>query len=320
MRVSIAAVTYRNLEQTRDFVESVLANTKEPFELVIVDNASEPELATYLDTLKLTLPSDCKYKLIRNLRNHGIGVGMNQAMAACTTDYVFRCDTDIEIRTPFWTSLMIDLYERNPSVGAVATARCGGRRRQDLSGLAETDMIQSFCMLIPRTTIASIAMKTLAIQAQVLARVDEHLAKPEKFTSHHRYLEAVKHWALRTDGLWDSGWPMYGMDDFDYSYAILWSDLRLVVDTRVDVLHKDESMRSELKAKRHDDVSNGARYLRTKWEIVENHWNDPEAKDGIGWHDLPWGLPAFRAYRDETSLVSFKQMLTFPQGVSYEAD
>lgn len=221
---------------------------------------------------------------------------MNQAMAECRTDYIFRCDSDILIRTPNWTGAMKKIVDAYPEVGAVGTNNTGGMLSQG-PGYIETDLICSNCMLIPRRTIITIQKTIKATRAVTLERVQYFLNQPERFPDYHRYLEGIKHWALRADGLWDSGWPKYGMDDFDYSYQILWAGLRLVKNDGVYVHHTDDSMRAANKEQRHKDVNEGARYLRTKWEIVEDHWDDPEAPGGKGWKDV-WGyLPAHRAYK-----------------------
>lgn len=297
--VSIAAVTYRNLPATKAFVDGVKANTSEPYELVIVDNNSPKDVADYLDSL-LSLPH---FKLIRNKANLGIGVGMNQAMAECTTNYIFRCDSDILIRTPNWTKAMRVIADAHVEVGAVGTNNTGGILSQGPNYL-ETDLICSNCMLIPRRTITTIREKIKATRATTLEKVQHFLNQPERFADYHRYLEGIKHWALRADGLWDSGWPKYGMDDFDYSYQILWAGLRLAKDDRIYVHHTDDSMREDNKEQRHKDVNDGARYLRTKWEIVEDHWDDPEAPNGKGWKDV-WGyLPAHRAYKKRIGITA----------------
>lgn len=150
--VSIAAVTYRNLDATQKFIDSVQECTKSPYQLVVVDNGSPEDVAAYLDSLESKIPH---YKLIRNPSNLGIGVGMNQAMRACTTGYIFRCDTDVEIKTAYWTQFMRELVDRYPEVGAVGTAITGGHLKER-SSYTETDLCLSNCMLIPRKTIETI--------------------------------------------------------------------------------------------------------------------------------------------------------------------
>ena len=49
--VSIVAVTYRNMQQTKEFVDSVIECTKSSYELVMVDNGSPKDVADYLEAL-----------------------------------------------------------------------------------------------------------------------------------------------------------------------------------------------------------------------------------------------------------------------------
>jgi len=143
--VSIAAVTYRDIEQTKAFVDSVYACTQEPFEFVMVSNGSAPDLLSYLKSQRDTRGN---FILKENAQNLGIGPAMSVAMSLCTTPYIFRCDSDIEIQTVYWTSLMREIVDANQEVGAVGTAITGGVliRRQ---GYIETDcVLATVCLSI----------------------------------------------------------------------------------------------------------------------------------------------------------------------------
>jgi len=295
--IDIATVCYRDLEKTQRFIRSIIEKTTEPFNLVIVDNNSEADVLNLLDTLRTSkMPPLLKsLTIIRNEVNLGIGIGMNQAMRECKSDYIIRCDSDIEIVTSGWTELLTETAKKSSMIGAVATKSCGGNLRSR-DGIIETNIILSNCMLIPRTAIRKICATVKNRRSEILERLIPFLNQPEKFEGHHRYLEAIKHWLLKPDGCWDAGWPLYGFDDFDYSYTLLWSDLILTKDDRVDVIHHDSSLRPDWKETRHKAVSEGARYFRTKWEIIEDHWDDPESPGGKGWKDLYHFLPRIRKY------------------------
>ena len=290
--ISVCSVTYRNLEATRNFVDSVYANTFDPFEFIMVDNNSPDDVAGYL---RQQSEKRGNFIWVRNKANLGIGVGMNQAMRRASTDWLFRTDSDIVVNTSYWTKLMREVCEANPEIGGLGTANTGGTQFNN-GCYIETDLICSNCMLIPRRAIRTMQANIRDHEIEILGRLQPHFDLPERFPKHHRFLEGAKQWVLRADGLWDCGWPLYGLDDFDNTYQILWSGLTLAKDPRINVFHLDDSMRLDNKITRDINVKEGAQYLRTKWEIVEDHWDDPEAKDGKGWKDV-WGyLPAWRRY------------------------
>lgn len=263
--ISIAAVTYRNLEQTRTFIETVYECTKEPFELILVDNNSPIEVAQYLDKMAA---SNSNFVLIRNTANLGIGIGMNQAMRKCQTDYIFRCDTDIEIQTAYWTQFMKELVNKYPEIGAVGTAITRG---QEISrpGYTELDICLSNCMLIPRRTLVAIERKMKDEYARVAAVIaDKLLVADDRYDGYFKHLGGMLNYIRRHGGYWDINFP-YGADDFHYSMLIRHSGLKITRDDRIRIIHHDAShVGSTPDTDRHRKVSEGFQYWRTFWEVM----------------------------------------------------
>src|SRR5262249_15056038 len=52
VRVSIVVLTYNRLDVTRPAIESLRANTRQPYELIVVDNGSSDGTLDYLDQLE----------------------------------------------------------------------------------------------------------------------------------------------------------------------------------------------------------------------------------------------------------------------------
>lgn len=293
-KISIAAVTYRSAEDTKAFLKSVAETTTEPYEVVIVNNGADPETLDYLSSLSGAVT------VLHNPVNLGIGHAMNQAMRACRADYIVRSDSDVIIREPGWSQKMRALLDKHPAeVGAVGTAITGGVQFTG-SKYTETDLICSCFMMIHRRACESIAQRAKDAASKILPRISEFIHQK---TGHEGYEGQISDaymtakWLLKPDGFWDSGWAsLWGFDDFDYSYALHWARLRLA---KSDVLisHKDSSSRKGNEELRHINAARGAQYFRTKWSLIEDHWDDPEAKTHPGWHDLYFGLPALRAYR-----------------------
>ena len=79
-RASIVVVARDNLVFTKLCLESVIAHTDDlPYELIVVDNGSGAELATYLDRLSRRIPC---VKVIRNATNRGFAAANNQGLGA----------------------------------------------------------------------------------------------------------------------------------------------------------------------------------------------------------------------------------------------
>lgn len=290
-RLSIAAVTYRSAEDTAAFVDSIIQTTTEPYELVIVNNGSDPETAKYLASLSGAVT------VLHNPENLGIGFAMNQAMRACRGDFIVRSDSDVIIKQRGWQEPMIKMLGDYPELGAVGTAITGGVQFKG-PRYVETDLICSCFMMIPRRSVGAIWAKALLERGPALERIKTFLQKPEGYEGQHRDAFLAAKWLLQPDGFWDAGWAsLWGFDDFDYSYALHWAGLRLA---KSDVLisHRDSSSRTGNEKLRHENASRGAQYFRTKWSLIEDHWDDPEAKSHPGWCDLYYGLPALRRYRE----------------------
>lgn len=284
-RVSIATVTYRNLEQTRQFIESACATCVQDFELIVVDNGSGKDVANFLDSLEGKIEN---YKLIRNKSNLGIGPAMYQAMKACTTDYIFRADSDVVLLSNGWDVTMCSYVDRFPEVGAVGTAITGGKfiprcgativtsegghiSLRENGGYIETDICLSNFMLIPRRTINAIAKRAVEELPTIRKRVSDIVmeGKP-RWEGYFGHLGSLVDYMTYHAGYWNPAYP-YGTDDMDYSMWVRWAGLKIAKAPTAEVFHKDESMRPDFKDERHRRVSIGFQVWRAAWEVLENH-------------------------------------------------
>lgn len=73
----------------KDAVDSILNQTFQDFEFIIIDDGSEGEIAAYLKTL-----SDPRIKLLRNDENIGITKSLNIGFQAAKGKYIARMDSD----------------------------------------------------------------------------------------------------------------------------------------------------------------------------------------------------------------------------------
>ena len=120
-RVSIVLLGYNQLAFTKLCVESVLAHSDRPFELILVDNGSVDGTGEYFRALAAR---DSRVKAILNPRNEGFAVGCNQGIAAAMGDYVLFLNNDTIVPRK-WLSRMLAHFEAKPTRGAIgAVSNC----------------------------------------------------------------------------------------------------------------------------------------------------------------------------------------------------
>ena len=113
-RTSIVMVTHDNVLVTRMAVESVLANTADPIELLVVDNASSDGTADYLELLASRNPV---VRVVFNDVNVGFAAANNQALAVATGTDLVLLNNDT-IVPPGWLPRLLAHLEED-DVGAV---------------------------------------------------------------------------------------------------------------------------------------------------------------------------------------------------------
>ncbi|MBK9385247.1 MAG: glycosyltransferase family 2 protein [Planctomycetes bacterium] len=98
-RVTVATMTFNRLAHTRKFLESLYLRTHVPFELLVLDNASEDGTREHLRELE---QSRSNVRLILNAKNVGLGRGLLQIRDAVDSDLLVFFDNDIEILSNYW--------------------------------------------------------------------------------------------------------------------------------------------------------------------------------------------------------------------------
>ena len=81
LKVSIVMLTWNRFDVTRPAIESVRAHTRQPHELIVVDNGSTDGTEPYLDTLERD-----GVRVIRNRENRGVAAGWNQGLHVASGD------------------------------------------------------------------------------------------------------------------------------------------------------------------------------------------------------------------------------------------
>ena len=109
--VSIITLTFNKAEFTYQYLESIIAHTDIPYELIIVDNGSQDETTSLLDRLE-------NVTTIKNEGNLGFIKGCNQGASKARGKYLLFLNNDINV-TPGWLSKLVKTIENYPKCGAV---------------------------------------------------------------------------------------------------------------------------------------------------------------------------------------------------------
>jgi GT2 family glycosyltransferase len=111
--LSVVVLAWDNLHHTRAFVESVRANTDISYELIVVDNGSQPDAADYAQAV-----AD---RAVLNSENRGFAPGMNQGLESSRGAFVAFCNNDC-VLPPAWASRLVATARAHPRAGIVVPA------------------------------------------------------------------------------------------------------------------------------------------------------------------------------------------------------
>lgn len=111
---SIILLTFNQLPYTVRCIESLFRHTHEPFELIVVDNASTDGTVGYLQGLQAARD---QVKVLFNSANRGFSGGCNQAIAAAAGDLILLLNNDTVVPRGWLEDLILALDQ--PGVGMV---------------------------------------------------------------------------------------------------------------------------------------------------------------------------------------------------------
>ncbi|MBN2452802.1 MAG: glycosyltransferase [Candidatus Omnitrophica bacterium] len=117
--MSIIIAVWNQLGYTKLAVESILRNSAGiPFELIIIDNGSRPEVKQYFDGINDKAP----LTYIRNDRNLGPIRAINQGIAAARYDYIMVIHNDVIIMDERWLQKIAEVMDKDPKIGIAGLA------------------------------------------------------------------------------------------------------------------------------------------------------------------------------------------------------
>tara|TARA_B100001013_G_scaffold339813_1_gene262293 strand:- start:255 stop:974 length:720 start_codon:yes stop_codon:yes gene_type:complete len=119
MKLSVITLSYDNLDYTKAFVKSIRENTTLLYELIIVDNGSEP------DTQRWVEENTDRARIFQG--NQGFSKGFNEGVKVADGEYVMMANNDTEFPME-WDKKLVDTMEKNPIAGIVTPVYTSGRK------------------------------------------------------------------------------------------------------------------------------------------------------------------------------------------------
>lgn len=113
-RLSVLMTVYNGMPFLPESVESVLAQTFDDFEFIIVNDGSNDDTAQYLDEL-----SDRRVQVLHR-ENGGTAAAANQGLTHCNGEYVARVDAD-DYALPTRFAKQVAFLDAHPEVGLLGT-------------------------------------------------------------------------------------------------------------------------------------------------------------------------------------------------------
>lgn len=166
---SVIVLCGDTLECTRLCLESVLRQTRPPYELVLVDNGSRDGTTTYLEEIARR-PGPIRVAILRNDINRGHPAACNQAAAKAHGRYLLFLDSDTIVSEGWLEGLLSVVRQHGPTVGLVGPVSnyaaspqhvepgyttlehlptFAARRRRDCAGRSlDTERLSGFCLLV----------------------------------------------------------------------------------------------------------------------------------------------------------------------------
>ena len=114
--VSIIMKVWNAQAHVRLCLKTLLQHTDDPFELIVIDNGSEPEVVNFL---RATAVSDPRIRLVENSTNLGPGHANRQGVALARSRTICLIDSDVLV-PHHWLTRLVAEFERQPEVKLLA--------------------------------------------------------------------------------------------------------------------------------------------------------------------------------------------------------
>lgn len=153
MKCDIIIPVYNRPDLTTRCLKSICEHTRVPFNLILIDNNSDPETRDYLRSFTSVHEN---VLLVRNEENVGWVKALNHGIRLSTSPFVCVMNNDTVVRTGGWLSKMIDIAVMEDDIGLVNPHFQAKRCVLPDWPFIEVDFCRGYCMLIKRYVIDKI--------------------------------------------------------------------------------------------------------------------------------------------------------------------
>jgi len=173
---SLIILCCNEVEGTRGCLESVCKHTRQPYELILIDNGSTDATPALLEEVR-SWSGPARVEIIRNAENRGYPIGVNQGLAVAKGEFLVLLNNDT-IVTPSWLDGLVRVSLVVGGAGLVGPVSNGApppqlvpfsftetaeldafaleRQRQFAGQAAEFPRLTGFCLLIRRDALRKI--------------------------------------------------------------------------------------------------------------------------------------------------------------------
>ena len=113
--VSVLMTVYNGMPFLKEAVESILSQTFENFQFVIIDDCSSDDSFKYLSQL-----NDSRILLKRNFTNIGQVASLNKGIDLCGGEYIARLDQD-DVNMPKRLEEQLNFFNSNKDVSLICS-------------------------------------------------------------------------------------------------------------------------------------------------------------------------------------------------------
>lgn len=209
--VSVVVVCCDGLEITRRCLAALFNLDYDPREIIVVDNGSQEDIRG------MVTEAYPHFRFIRIDRNLGFAGGYNRGIEAANGRYIAVINNDA-IASPQWLSALIDVAEKDPRIGAVASIIADGNRPNVLDSCGVGVALDG----MSRQLMRGRALPVFAAPKEVLA--------PSGCACLFRAD------ALQAVGLFDESFFAY-CEDTDLGLRLRWAGFKTVVAPDARVTH-----------------------------------------------------------------------------------